>query len=94
MYQIEWTPMTKTDLVDLLNYVHSKFLRELIKWKRLNTDIVAKNEQMSRLYTKMMIKFSGIDFANDVTLCKIKTALHAQLKKDLKSIIEYEFDAS
>ncbi len=81
----KWTLMTKTDIVDLLNYIHSKFLRELMKWRREHADIIAKNENVCKQYTKMMIKFSEIEFNNDTTLCKIKTGLYSQLKKDLKS---------
>jgi len=81
-----WVPMTKTDLVDLLNYIHSKFLRELMKWHRQNADIIAQNDQVCKQYTKMMIKFSEIEFSNDTTLCKIKTGLYNQLKKDLRDI--------
>jgi len=81
----KWTLMDKTDIVDLLNYIHSKFLRELMKWRRAHADIIAKNEQMCKQYTKMMIKFSEIEFSNDMTLCKIKTGLYSQLKKDLRS---------
>jgi hypothetical protein len=87
----KWVIMTKMDIVDLLNYIHSKFLRELIKWNRNNADIISKNEHVSKQYTKMMIKFSEIEFSHDSTLCKIKTALHDHLKKDMKNMIEYEF---
>ena len=81
--ETQWIEMTNTDLVDLLNYIHSKFLRELLKWHRENADIIAKNEQVCKQYTKMMIKFSEIEFSNDTTLSKIKTGLYNQLKKDL-----------
>jgi hypothetical protein len=87
----KWAIMAKTDIIDLLYYIHSKVLRELIKWNRSNTDIITKNEQVSKQYTKAMIKFSEIEFSNDATLNKIKTALHTHLKKDMKNMIEYEF---
>jgi hypothetical protein len=87
MYHAEkWIMMTKTDLVDLLNYIHSKFLRALMKWRKDNEDIIAKNEQVCKQYTKMMIKFSEIEFSNDTILSKIKTGLYNQLKKDLRDI--------
>ena len=84
--EAQWVAMEKTDLVDLLNYLHSKFLRELMKWHRENADIISKNEQVCKQYTKMMIKFSEIEFSNDTTLSKIKTGLYNQLKKDLGDI--------
>lgn len=86
-----WVIMGRTDLVDLLNYVHSKFLRELIKWKKVNEEVVAKNEQVCKQYNKMMIKFSEIDFDHDATLCKMRSGIHALIKKDMKNMIEYEF---
>ena len=87
----EWVIMGRTDLVDLMNYVHSKFLRELIKWKKANEDVVSKNDHICKQYNKMMIKFSEIDFEQDVTLCKMKSGIHSLIKKDLKNMIEYEF---
>ena len=88
----KWTIMAKTDIVDLLYYVHSKVLRELVKWNRSNSDIISNNEQVSKQYAKMMVKFSEIEFSHEMTLCKIKTALHTHLKKDMKNMIEYEFE--
>jgi hypothetical protein len=87
----EWVVMGRSDLVDLLNYVHSKFLRELIKWKKENEDAVSKNDQICKQYNKMMIKFSEIDFDQDATLCKMRSGIHALIKKDMKNMIEYEF---
>jgi hypothetical protein len=87
----EWVVMGRTDLVDLLNYVHSKFLRELIKWKKINEEVVSKNEQVCKQYNKMMIKFSEIEFDHDATLCKMRSGIHALIKKDMKNMIEYEF---
>lgn len=83
---LAWVAMTKTDLVDLLNYIHSKFLKELMKWRLLHADIIAKNDQVCKQYTKMMIKFSEIEFSNDTILGKIKTGLYNQFKKDLRDI--------
>ena len=87
----EWVIMGRTDLVDLLNYVHSKFLRELIKWKSVNEEVVSKNEQVCKQYNKMMIKFAEIDFDHDATLCKMRSGIHLLIKKDMKNMIEYEF---
>lgn len=87
-----WDIMTKVEFISLLNFIHSKLLREIIVWKKNNEYAIANEDKMSNLYNKTMIKLMEIDLANDNILCKIKTALFTYLKKDLKNLIEYEFE--
>ena len=87
-----WDIMTKEEFISLLNFIHSKLLREIIVWKKHNEYAIANEDKMSNLYNKTMIKLMEIDLANDYILCKIKTALFTYLKKDLKNMIEYEFE--
>ena len=87
-----WDIMTKEEFISLLNFIHSKLLREIIVWKKNNEYAIANEDKMSYLYNKTMIKLMEIDLANDYILCKIKTALFTYLKKDLKNMIEYEFE--
>lgn len=88
----QWTTMTRDDLIHLLNAMHSKLLRELIAWKKMHEHAIACNEKMSMLFNKTMIKLVEVDFTNDHSLSRIKTSLFNHLKKDLKNIIEYEFE--
>jgi len=87
-----WDIMTKDDLICILNYIHSKLLREIIVWKKNHEYAIANEDKMSILYNKTMIKLMEIDLTNDNILCKIKTSLFTYLKKDLKNMIEYEFE--
>lgn len=88
----EWSIMTREDLIHLLNTIHSKLLRELIAWKKIHEQAIAANDKMSMLFNKTMIKLVEVDFTNDHSLSRIKTSLFNHLKKDLKNIIEYEFE--
>jgi len=87
-----WVQMTKDDLVNMLNFIHSKLLREIIVWKKHNEYAIKNEDKMSNLYNKTMIKLMDVDLANDHVLGKIRTSLFNHLKKDLKNLIEYEFE--
>ena len=88
----EWVLMAKEDLLRLLHWVHSFILREMVVWKKKNDSSISSNDRMSTLFNKTMIKIVEVDFTNDHTLCKIKQALFHYLKKDLKQVIEYDFE--
>jgi hypothetical protein len=88
----QWSLMTRDDLIHLLNAVHSKLLRELVAWKKIHEQSIAANDKMSMLFNKTMIKLVEVDFTNDHSLSRIKSSLFNHLKKDLKNIIEYEFE--
>jgi hypothetical protein len=88
----QWTTMLRDDLIHLLNAMHSKLLRELITWKKMHEKAIANNDKMSTLFNKTMIKLVEVDFTNDHSLSRIKSSLFNHLKKDLKNIIEYEFE--
>ena len=88
----QWSLMSRDDLIHLLNAMHSKLLRELIAWKKMHEHAIAKNDKMSMLFNKTMIKLVEVDFTNDHSLSRIKSSLFNHLKKDIKNIIEYEFE--
>ena len=47
---------------------------------------------MAEIYTKAKIKVMGIDFKHDQTLSKVKFSIYNKMKKDMKALIEYEFE--
>jgi hypothetical protein len=87
-----WVQMSKEELVSLLNFIHSKLLRELVAWKKQHEYAIKHEDKMSNLYNKTMIKLMDIDLSSDGVLAKIRTSLFTYLKKDLKNMIEYEFE--
>jgi hypothetical protein len=88
----QWSLMSRDDLIHLLNTVHSKLLRELVAWKKIHEQTMAANDKMSMLFNKTMIKLVEVDFTSDHSLSRIKSSLFNHLKRDLKNIIEYEFE--
>ena len=47
---------------------------------------------MIEIYTKAKIKLMGIEFKHEQTLSKIKSNIYNKLKKDMKALVEYEFE--
>ena len=47
---------------------------------------------MTEMYNKASVKLMGIDFKHDLTLSKIKLSIYNKMKKDMKALIEYEFE--
>ena len=86
-----WVLMTKEDILRLLHWVHSFLLREMVVWKKKHESTIS-SDRMCTLFNKTMIKIVEADFTNDHTLCKIKHSLFQYLKKDLKNVIEYDFE--
>jgi hypothetical protein len=44
------------------------------------------------MYNKSNIKLMGIDFKHEPVLSKIKFSIYNKMKKDMKALIEYEFE--
>jgi hypothetical protein len=87
-----WKQMTKEMITQMFDYIHSKIFREIVVWKNKNKHAIENHDNMSILYNTTMGKLMNIDFTQDSVLCKIKTSIFNYLKKDLKNIIEYEFE--
>ena len=77
----KWREMAKAELVQLLNKIHNKLLKELCEWRTTNIERINANDQLSILYNKTMIKLMDIEFNHDVTLAKIKTVLSGHLRQ-------------
>ena len=77
----KWREMAKAELVQLLNKIHNKLLKELCEWRTKNIERINANDQLSILYNKTMIKLMDIEFNHDVTLAKIKTVLSGHLRQ-------------
>lgn len=100
-----WTQMTKETLINLLNSMYTKLLSELLVWRKCNVDPSENDSDDSNsgvqsrtsdrvdvLFNQTIIKLTKEDFNKDHTLSAIKSALFNYLKKDLKNMIEYEFE--
>lgn len=87
-----WRQMTHDDMVVLLKTIYDKMLSCLTKWRQLNQVIISENDRISERFNRAVIKWMNMSFTPDVTYGRMKNNLYAYLKKDFKSMIEYEIE--
>ena len=90
--EFEWIEISKEKLIYFLNIVHHKIVRALLDWNKQNQDKINSSEQISDMYNKSNLKLMSVDFKHEPTLNKIKSSIYNKLKKDMKALIEYEFE--
>jgi len=88
----EWRQLILTDMILILKTVQNSMIRELTKWKSDNCHKFDDNDKISILFNKAIIKLMSISFTQDNTLSRIKNSLYNYLKRDLKSVVDFEFE--
>lgn len=88
----KWIELNKEKLTKFLNKVHMKLFRLFSQYKKENLDKINKDETFSILCDKTSIKMMNIDFREESIFGKIRSNMYSRMKKDMKGLIEYEFE--
>jgi hypothetical protein len=91
-FETVWIELSKEKLIYFLNKVHFKIFKTLTEWNKKNIDKLNFSDKLTEIYTRAKIKLMSVDFKHDQTLSKIKLSIYNKLKKDMKTLIEYEFE--
>ena len=92
VFETSWIELSREKFIYFLNKVHYKIVKVLIEWNKKNKENPNFSEKMEETYNKSNIKLMGIDFKNESTLNKIKFSIYNKMKRDMKALIEYEFE--
>ena len=87
-----WREMTRLELINFMNRIHKKIMNQIKEWRDANDLLIKTNEIYYNINHKLSIKIMDIDFNKDAILNKIRTFLFSTFKRDVKSIVEYEFE--
>jgi hypothetical protein len=87
-----WREMSRLELVHFMNRIHKKIMNQIKEWRDANDLLIKNNEIYYNINHKLSIKIMDVDFNKDATLNKIRAFLFSTFKKDVKSIVEYEFE--
>jgi len=87
----EWKEWTKPEITHTLNQLHFQYVKTFIEWKRKNEDKINASDSLSELCNKANIKLMGMNFKHEQTYQKGKSLFYNKLKKELTSIVEYEY---
>jgi len=88
----EWVELKNEILIQFLNKVYMKLFRLWITFKKENCNQIQEDEKFAILCDKTGMKLMNIDFKKEATLDKIKSMLFTNMKIQIKSITEYEFE--
>jgi hypothetical protein len=87
-----WREMTRLELIRFINGIHKKMMNQLKEWK-IENDVLIKTDQIYYdINHKLSIKMMDVDFNKDATLNKVRAFLAPIFKREVKSIVEYEFE--
>jgi len=88
----KWLIITKEKLSIFLNLVQLKLSKALYEWKKKNQQLLNENDSKCIIYDKTISKLMTPDFKSESVLNKIKNLLYSNIKKDMKGVLEYEFE--
>ena len=86
-----WQELSRELLIDFLNIIQLKISKILFDWRKKNKEDLRTNNTLCNTADKALVKIMTPAFKEDSYLTKAKTLLYNHFKKDLKSMIEYEF---
>jgi hypothetical protein len=91
-FEMGWVELSREKLIYFLNKVHFKIVKMLTEWNTKNADKINSSEKIAEMIIKAKIKLMGVDFKHEQTLSKIKFCIYNKIKKDMKALIEYDFE--
>ena len=87
-----WTELTKERLIKFLNKVHIKIIKAFSDWKMTKKIEMKTNEKLAELCNKTLVKIMSIDFKQDSIYIKVRNAMYAKMKTNIKELIEFDFE--
>jgi len=93
MYEKEqWTELPIDKLLRLLNNCQRKISKAMLEWKNKHKDEMNNSDAFATRYDKAVLRLMSIEFRENRPITKAKNAIYEQLKTDVKTLIEYEFE--
>lgn len=87
-----WSELTKERLIKFLNKVHIKIIKAFSDWKMTKKNEMKTNEKLAELCNKTLVKIMSIDFKQDSIYIKVRNAMYAKMKTNIKELIEFDFE--
>jgi len=87
-----WQEIPRDVLIGLLNSIQMKISKSFYDWKQLHKEELLTNDTLCGLCDRALVKIMSPSFKEDKYLSKAKSLIYNKIKKDIKMLIEYEFD--
>ena len=87
-----WKPFTNDLLIKFLNKIHIKIIKGFYDWKKTKINEIKLDDSLATRCNKVSVKLMSIEFNQEIILNKIKNLIYVKIKKDIKTMIEYELE--
>ena len=87
-----WLELTKERLTKFLNKLHTKVFKAFCDWKTIKKTEIKADERLSNLCDKTFVKLMSVEFKQENIYVKARNAMYSRMKKDMKELIEYDFE--
>jgi uncharacterized protein YeeX (DUF496 family) len=87
-----WSEISREDLIKFLNKVHLKIYKAFYDWKKNKQNEIKLDDNFAIKCNKTLVKIMSIELNQENILSKIKSQMYSNMKTDVKSLVEYEFE--
>jgi len=88
-----WIELSREKMVKWFNKIHIKFVKEFYSWEKIKRlKHGTNNDNFDIMISKTNIKLMNVDFRVENMFSKMRGVLFNGLKKDMKALVEYEFE--
>jgi hypothetical protein len=87
-----WRHYDNDDFFKLLRKIRNELIDIITAWQLTNENELSSNDRLSNQFNKSIIKLMDISITENNNFGKFKSGLYNYLKKDMKCIIEYEYE--
>ena len=87
-----WRQYENNDFFSLLKKIQNKLITILTAWQLKNVNILSSNDRLSNQFNKSIIKLMDISITENNNFSKFKSIFYNYLKKDMKCLIECEYE--
>jgi hypothetical protein len=90
---IGWIELSREKMIKWFNKMHMQFVSAFYSWIKVKrAEIVGHSDKFETAFDKTNIKLMSVDFRVENMFSKMRGVLFNGLKKDMKALVEYEFE--
>jgi hypothetical protein len=90
---IGWIELSREKMIKWFNKMHMQFAGAFYSWTKIKrTQMIENKDKFENACDKTNIKLMSVDFRVENMFSKMRGILFNGLKKDMKALVEYEFE--
>jgi len=88
-----WIELSREKMIKWFNKMHMKFVNAFYSWSKVKVlEYVSNKDKFDTIFDKTNIKLMSVDFHVESMFSKMRGIIFNGMKKDMKALVEYEFE--